>query len=372
MSISLASSNPPGVIADSSPARRSGGPRTPEGKEQSRRNALKRGLRSKIVFPDDLNVLVEQRIKDFFAEFDPRSSYEEVLVRDMAVSSARFERCASLSIADLIRTADRASYCWEHDRRMSVEDYAARISKDPQRIARGLRSSCQGTDWLIERWEILGTIALETGRWDDDQRRLAFDMLGVPRELRIVSNKVPSGDDVAGLIALVETQVTKLRDEQEAVLDDLNDAEQAMSMSGMPLQEDAATARLRKSESRARNDFAKARTELLRFRAGQSQDESRPKPRTSSDRPSLSNAAIDNLVVRSRGALENLVMEVAEEVAEEVKVEVEFEEAEEPVSVVDVPTPTPTERPRCRQARKVLERRARAADRREASASATR
>ena len=370
MSISLASSNPPGVIADSPPAHRSGGPRTPEGKEQSRRNALKRGLRSKIVFPDDLNVLVEQRIKDFFADFDPKSTYEEMLVRDMAVSSARFERCASLSIADLIRTADRASYCWEHDRRMSVEVYAARISKDPQRIARGLRGSCQGSDWLIERWEILGTIALETGRWDDDQRRLAFDMLGVPRELRTVSNKVPGGDDVAGLIALVETQITKLRDEQEAVLDDLNDAEQAMSMSGMPLQEDAATARLRKEESRARNDFAKARTELLRFRAGQSQDESRPKPQTSCDRPSLSNAAIDNLVERSRGALENLFPEVAEEVAEEVEVE----EAEEPVSVIDVPSPTPipAQRPRCRQARKVLERRARAAGRREASASATR
>ena len=364
MSISLASANPPRVIADPPPAHRSGGPRTPEGKDQSRRNALKRGLRSKIIFPDDLTELVERRIADFFADFAPRSTYEEVLVRDMAVSSARFERCASLSIADLIRTADRASYCWEHDRRMSVEVYAARISKDPQRIARGLRGSCQGSDWLIERWEILGTIALETGRWDDDQRRLAFDMLGVAPQLRNITTRVPGGDDATGLIALAETQVANLRDAQEAVLDDLNDAEQAMSMSGMPLEEDAATARLRKEESRARNDFAKARKELLRFRAGQSPDESAPKPQTSCDRPSLSNAAIDNLAVRSRGALENLALKIDEEV--------EVEEAEEPVPVVDAKTPAPTQRPRCRQARKVLERRARAAGRREASASATR
>ena len=362
MSISLASANPPRVIADPPPANRSGGPRTPEGKDQSRRNALKRGLRSKIVFPDDLNTLVERRIADFFADFSPRSSYEEVLVRDMAVSSARFERCASLSIADLIRTADRATYCWEQDRRMSVEDYAARISKDPQRIARGLRGTRQGTDWLIECWESLGAIARETGRWDDDQRRLAFDMLGVAPQLRNITTRVPGGDDATGLIALADMQVTNLRNAQEAVLDDLNDAEQAMSMSGMPLQEDAATARLRKEESRARNDFAKARTELLRFRAGQSQDESRPKPQTSCDRPSLSNAAIDNLVGRSRGALENLALKIDEVV--------DVEEAEEPVPVVDAPTPA--QRPRCRQARKVLERRARAAGRREASASATR
>ena len=360
MSTCLATSSQPPVLADSPPAKRSGGPRTPEGKEQSRRNALKRGLRSKIIFPDDLNTLVELRITDFFAEFAPRSTYEEVLVRDMAVSSARFERCASLSVADLIRTADRAAYCWEQDRWMSVENFASRLSKDPQRIARGLRSSQQGADWLIERWETLGTIASEMGRWDDDQRRLAFDMLGVPRELRTITNRVPGGDDTAGLIALVETQVARLRDDQEAVLDDLNDAERAMSMSGMPLEEDAATARLRKDESRARSDFAKARTELLRFRAGQSQDESRPKSPTSSDRPPLANAAIDNLVKRSRGALENLALKIDEEG--------EVEEAEEPVSVVDVPAQAPTERPRCRRARKELERRARAADRREAAA----
>ena len=368
MSTCLAPSNPPQVIADSPPAKRSGGPRTPEGKDQSRRNALKRGLRSKIIFPDDLNTLVELRIKDFFAEFAPRSTYEEVLVRDMAISSARFERCASLSIADIIRTADRAAYCWERDRRMSVEDYAAGISKHPQRIAQGLRSSRQGTDWLIERWETLGEIARQTRRWDDDQRRLAFDMLGVPRELRILTNKVPGGDDTTGLIALADTQVEKLRDDQEAVLDDLNDAEQAMSMSGMPLHEDAATARLRKYEARARNDFAKARNELFRSRAGQSTDEPSPKPRTTSDRPELSNAAIDNPGKRSRHALESLVMKVAEAVA------VEVEETDEPVSAVNVPTsaPAPAERPKCRRARKELERRARNMARRESSASATR
>src|SRR3954469_8343963 len=90
------------------PVKRSGGPRTVEGKEASRRNALKRGLRSKIVFPADLVALVEQRTHDFVAEFAPQSPLEELLVRDMAVSSIRFERCASLSVADLVRVADRA------------------------------------------------------------------------------------------------------------------------------------------------------------------------------------------------------------------------------------------------------------------------
>src|SRR5260221_619350 len=87
------------------PVKRSGGPPTAEGKDASRRNALKRGLRSKIVFPEDVVDLVEQRTHDFFAVFSPQSTYEEVLIRDMVVSSIRFERCASLSVADLVRVA---------------------------------------------------------------------------------------------------------------------------------------------------------------------------------------------------------------------------------------------------------------------------
>jgi hypothetical protein len=344
--------------------KRSGGPRTVEGKENSRRNALKRGLRSKIVFPDDVADLVEERTRAFFAEFTPRSTYEEVLVRDMAVSSVRFERCASLSVADLVRSVDRAEHCWEHDRRMSVEHYASRLSKDPKRISRGLRRSRQGTEWLIECWEMLGEIAHEIGRWDDDQRRLAFDMLGVPRELRSGTTRVPGGDDTPALVALVESQVAMLRDDLEAVLDDLNDAEQAMSMSGMPLEEDVATARLRKDEARARNDFLKARNELIRTRESRTTEEARPQPPSTTDRPPLSNAAIDNLVKRSRWSMEILDAVVEEDVVEEEEKEVVVIDEPEPEPEEEVSPEPAASRPN-RRARKEQARRARAANRRE-------
>ena len=87
-----------------------------------------------------------------------------MLVRDMAVSSARFERCASLSVADLVRTADRAALCWEQDRRLSVGEFATRLPRDPQPVARALHRTRQGTDWLIERWEALAVIARKVGR----------------------------------------------------------------------------------------------------------------------------------------------------------------------------------------------------------------
>ncbi len=369
MSICLAPPRSPQVISeDNIPRKGSGGPRTAEGKEQSRRNSLKRGLRSRIVFPDDLADLVESRIAAFSDEFAPRCTYEAMLVRDMAVSSARFERCASLSVADLIRCADRAAYCWEQDRMTTVANFACRLSKDPQRIAQGLEGSRHGCDWLIENWELLGAIARETGRWDDDQRRLAFDMLGVPRELRSVMTRVPAGDDVAGLIALAEARVAKLREDQEAVLDDLDDAEQAMAMAGMPLEEDAATARLRKDEARARNDFAKSRNELLRFRKEQPFDESRPQRTTANDRPALADAVVETL--KQEPFCTQLTPDAV--VEDEVADEEEFDDNLEPAPSTSTEGPAPAGRPKTRRTRKELERRARAAARREPAVSSTR
>jgi hypothetical protein len=146
----------------------------------------------------------------------------------------------------------------------------------------------------------LSAIAKEVGAWNADQRRLAFDMLGVPRDLRNLTFDVPAGDDATALNVLAETQIAKLREDQGAVLDELNEAECAMAFSGMPLEEDAATARLRKEERRARNDFAKARDALFRrreiTRAGVKSFPAHLQP--TCDRPRLPGAALDNFVRR--------------------------------------------------------------------------
>ena len=357
------------------PPKRRGGPTTPEGKRRSRRNSLKRGLRSKILFPEDLAEIVEKRILDFTGEFAPKTPYEQMLVRDMATSSVRFERCAALAIADLVRLSDRAVSGWEEDRRKSVEDFATRLSKEPERIARGLRRSRQGTDWLIERWTRLAAIAKEVGAWSDDQRRLAFDMLGVPRDLRNLTIDVPAADDATALIALAEAQIAKLREDQVAVLDELSEAERAMAFSGMPLKEDAVTARLRKDERRARNDFAKARDALFRRREtagiGVKSLPLHLQPRC--DRPRLAGAALDNFVRRIDLQYERVAEETPAKPAE--KEEAVLEE-EKPVAAAVAPAspppPAPAPRKLTRTARREIARRAREKAKREKRAARTR
>jgi hypothetical protein len=358
------------------PPKRRGGPTTPEGKRRSRRNSLKRGLRSKVVFPEDLAETVEKRILYFANEFAPKTPYEAMLVRDMATSSVRFERCAALAIADLVRLSDRAAFCWEEDRRKSVEDFAMWLSKEPERIARGLRQSRQGTDWLIERWTRLAAIAREVGAWNEDQRRLAFDMLGVPRDLRNLTIDVPAGDEATALIALAEAQIARLREDQVAVLDELNEAERAQAFAGMPLEEDAVTARLRKDESRARNDFAKARNALFRRReTARAGDKVKSLPvhlQPTCDRPRLAGAALDNFIRRIDLQYERVAEDQPAKPAGKEAVVVEEPVLDEEKPVVNAPvSPAPAKRPLNRRARREIARRAREQAKREARAART-
>jgi hypothetical protein len=275
------------------PKKRGGGPRSPEGRERSRRNSLKHGLCSKVVLPNNLGEAVARRTEEFAAEFQPRSSYEEFQVRDMALASARLDLCAEMSIVDRGRVIQRAHLIWDHDRRMAVEDLGAKLSKDPARVAPALRGRKQGADWLIERWEALGEILENKGGWTDDQRRLAFDLLGVPVALRDGCDLLPPPDDVDGLAEAVAEQIQGLREDREVVLDALDAEERSRALQGMPAEEDAASARLRKYEASCRRAFNAAKAELLRLReatgpaGGEAPDES------NSHRPTSEAAAID-------------------------------------------------------------------------------
>ncbi len=284
--------------------KRGGGPRTLTGKAQSRKNSLKHGLCSRVVLPDDLAEAVARRTAEFIAEFQPRSPYEAFLVREMALASARLDRCASMSIVGRDRGIERARLIWDHDRRIAVEEIGAKLARDPARVAPALRGRKQGADWLIERWELLGEILRNTGAWTDDQRRLALDLLGVPVALRDGGDILPPAADAEALAALVADQVAMLHEDQEAVLDALDRTERSMALAGMPAEEDAASARLRKYEASCRRALNAARAELLRLReATATAAGPAPAGPPPSHRAPLSGAAIDNLAKRSRVAM---------------------------------------------------------------------
>jgi len=209
-------------------------------------------------------------------------------VGEMARATAKLDRCTELSIIDLQRGIDRAGLCWEADRRKAADDLGARLTKDPGRVARALSRSRQGADWKIERWEGLGEALEANGGWDEAQRRLAFDLLGVEPELRNGSVRVPPEDDAAALAELVAEEIGWLREAQERSLDELDEAEQSMALGGMPLVDDPCTSRLRRYEASSRRELLWANAELRRVRegsppaptSGPAPDTSRPESRS--------------------------------------------------------------------------------------------
>jgi hypothetical protein len=251
----------------SPPGKRGGGPKSEVGKRASRANSLRFGLMARSVFPPNLQADIEACTAEMTEQFRPATPYETGLVAEMGRATAQLRLCEELKVIDFQRGIDRAVLCWDEDRRDHVHALGARLARDPARVSEALRRTRQGTDWCVERWEGLAEAVEVRGEWTDEQRRLAFDLLGVPLEFRATSRRVPAASEGAALAALAAREIARHGARLEGSLIDLDEAMQALAASGMPMEEDATTRSLRRSESMLRRARDKARAELLRVRA---------------------------------------------------------------------------------------------------------
>jgi hypothetical protein len=120
---------------------------------------------------------------------------------------------------------------------------------------------------MVSYWKGLSAAARQSGDWDESQRRLAFDLLRVRVELRPASDRLPPSGDTAGLAALAQREIDALEDRIADVLEPKHRTDQGMVTSGLALDEDATTRRLRRYESGFKNDFNKAEALFLKSRA---------------------------------------------------------------------------------------------------------
>jgi hypothetical protein len=118
--------SPAQIRANQANAAHSTGPKTPEGKEKSRQNAVKHGLTGAgVVVPPDDAVEVDRRFKAFREELQPAGMLGLTLVRRAALLAVRMEKCSEIEMAATKQRVARA-----------LEEFEAPEGADPSEIAR--------------------------------------------------------------------------------------------------------------------------------------------------------------------------------------------------------------------------------------------
>ena len=246
------------TLANQANARKSTGPRTQEGKDAARRNALKHGLASEtLVLPDEEAAAVAARVEAWTPTFKPRDDFGAWLVRELAASSVQLDRCRDLETALRDRAIGRAGACWAEDRETAAAELGATLHKAPSVVARKLKGTSQGIDWLIDRWEGLRRALDEAGEWDESQAGLAHDLLGTPAEFRGLASPL----DSEGRRHVVEARLSDLRELKAEILA-IEDRERVAAEVGLGVETDKALMLARRYESAQVRRFDKALRQL--------------------------------------------------------------------------------------------------------------
>ena len=195
---------------------RSCGPRTEAGKQRSKLNAVKHGMRAAtlVLLDEDAQVL-EDRRSDWAASLMPRGAAEKQIVDDAVEYSwlrdrARRAQEARLAtnivnagVDDAIREADEVlrlgqklfadnrgplanypHYDMEEDEYpesvplVSQSEIVEGDPEDPQRLVLHLQATAGGCQWMLDRWSELRSILEEGLDWQSADKLKAVRLLG--------------------------------------------------------------------------------------------------------------------------------------------------------------------------------------------------
>lgn len=161
------------------------GPKSTEGKLNSRVNALSHGLAgSGRVCLAALGTEFLVKHQEYSGVFPTSNAYEFDLVVEIVFQELRKQQCRETEEALKAESQDRAQTCWFEDRCVEVEDLTARLSRQPGPVAARLRTTMIGREYLETCWVELLEALKEKDVWSDDQLDLALDLIGCDHPIR--------------------------------------------------------------------------------------------------------------------------------------------------------------------------------------------
>ncbi len=132
------------------------GPRTAEGKERSRANAVKHGLTgSGIALPAEDKEAVAERFLTIQAELAPATLVGAALAHQVALMTVRLQRAARYEAAALAARVRGAAVAFDDAREAEAEKLLAWIEQDPPNHRRKLLAMPEGVDKMVRLLEHL-------------------------------------------------------------------------------------------------------------------------------------------------------------------------------------------------------------------------
>jgi len=196
-------------------ARKSTGPKTPEGKARSRFNAVKHGMTAKTpVLPGEDAEALQARLDAWTADLAPGNEVEQYLVGRAVRASWQLDRADRVDVARLtgiiesatdqeaLRQAEEAEVLGRRlfwDRRGPIAlyphfplrdelspDRKPRVSfsgldddpDDPARLVLRLESTRAGCQWLLDRWQELRVVLQDELTWQSPDKLKAIRLMG--------------------------------------------------------------------------------------------------------------------------------------------------------------------------------------------------
>src|SRR5262249_25938254 len=138
-------------------ARKSTGPRTPEGKQRVRLNGLKHGLTAKtVVLPSESKQVYLDKLAAWKADFPPRNELEDAVIEAAVRAWWLLQRCRRVSTAQLASHIRNATSEYALQQAGEVQAQGRRLidaigspapSEHPEALVHHLECSYGGCDW---------------------------------------------------------------------------------------------------------------------------------------------------------------------------------------------------------------------------------
>jgi hypothetical protein len=212
--------------------------------------------------------LIDIREDELTADHAPKTALERMLIGEMARSGIQVEVCHARMVIHTKQMRETVDEWWDDHRRQAVNTLAARLPRDPGRVAQQLEASLHGALWCLENWRGLGASAAANGGLTEAQRQLMCDLMAISPLLRDNTEKVPAASDKERLLALVVAQVKRLENRITLDLNRRDMMARAKVKLGICLPQDPESRTQRSNESRAHKRFVWAFGAFNALRAG--------------------------------------------------------------------------------------------------------